>query len=776
MNIQDSVPPIVSPMTDPRSRRRFEDARFLTGAARYADDEAGDGQLVAVLLRSPHAHAHILSIDTTLAMLPGVRGIFTAASLQADGIGPLPCTMDLRDGQILTVPRRYPLAETRVRHVGDPVALVVAERRAVALDALELIAVDYDPLPAVIDPAQARQPEAPQLWPEAPGNVAFRFRRGDAARTEALLAEAAHVVTLSLINNRIAAVAMEPRVATGRWDAARQRYQLRYSGASMHVVRRELAESVFGVPPEHIEVDCPDTGGGFGMKSITYPEYALVLWAARRLGAPVRWTAERSDDFLGGAHGRANVTTARLGLDATGRFLALAVETTADLGAYVSTGGPGSSTFAPATAQGGLYAIPAISMDVHGVFTNTVPIDAYRGAGKPEANYIIERLADIAARRLGLTPADIRRRNLIGHFPYRTAMGLTIDCGDPLGHLERALAASDYEGFAARRTAAAERGKLRGIGLGCFLETSRGQPNEEAWLRLTPDGVIDVAVGTQPNGQGHETSFVQLVADRLSLPMQAFRFLPADTRRIPRGGSYGGARSLHMGGAALLLAADDLLAKARPLAARLLQVSPEALRYTDGAFQTAAGTGSLGLAALAHVLAQSGEDVPDGHGDNRCDIFTFPHGCHVAEVEIDPETGDVTLLRYMAADDYGRLLNPMLTVGQVHGGLAQGIGQALTEAIHYDPESGQLISASLMDYQVPRGDDLPWLDILLSEAQPTRANPMGSKGAGQAGAIAAPQVVMNAVVDALAPLGVEHIDMPATPHRVWQAIREVPRR
>ncbi len=760
---------LVAAAGDARSVRRLEDVRFLTGKGRYVDDEPRDGQIVMAVLRSPHAHAIIGRIDTAAAAaMPGVRGVFTADDLLNDGMGHMPCSLKLEAGDGLVVPPRFPLCRGRVRHVGDPVAVVLADTPDLAQDALERIEASYEVERPVIDPAHAGDDDAPRIWPEAPGNLAFHYRRGDAAGTQAALALAAHVVELDLVNNRIAAAAMEPRTAIGFWNEATGRYRLLVSGASVHLIRRELAET-FGIPLERIDVACPDVGGGFGMKNVTYPEYALVLWAARRLGAPVRWVAERIEDFTGGVHARDNVTKARLALDSDGRFLALGVETIANLGAYASTLGPGSSTTAPTPAMGGLYDIPLVAMDVRGVFTNTAPIDVYRGAGKPEANYVIERLVDLAARRLGMDAAALRRKNLIQALPHVNAMGFTIDSGEPVANLDRALAAADHSGFPARRAEALKRGKLRGIGIGCFLETSRGQPNEEAWIRLTPDGVIVLAVGTQSNGQGHETSFVQLAAERLGLPLETFRLVQGDTEAVPRGGGHGGARSLHMGGTALTLALDDLLHKARPVAARLLQAPIDVVSYRDGAFRTGPDDAarSIDLPELGRVLAASGGDENvEGHGDNICDLYTFPNGCHVAEVEVDQDTGEVRLVSYVAVDDYGTLVNPLLTESQIHGGIAQGVGQALMEHALYDPESGEIVSATFMDYAMPRGADLPNLQIHFVEI-PTASNPLGVKGAGQAGAIAAPHTVINAVVDALRPLGIEHVDMPATPQRVW---------
>ncbi|MCP8938319.1 xanthine dehydrogenase family protein molybdopterin-binding subunit [Alsobacter sp. SYSU M60028] len=762
---------VASPADDPRSLRRREDARFLRGEGHFLDDIPADGQLVGVVLRSPHAHADILSIDASEALVtPGVRAVLTGRDLVADGLRPLPCSAALAPGDGFVVPPRWPLCCDRVRHVGDPVAFVVAEDRAAALDALERIEVSYAERDAAVGARAALAPGAPALWDEAPGNLAFHFRRGDADAVARAMRSAAHIVSLDLVNSRVAAAALEPRGAIGSWDAEAGRWRLELSGASVHQIRREMAQTL-GVAPELIDVVCHDVGGGFGMKNVSYPEYALTLWAARRLGAPVRWIAERVEDFTGGAHGRDNLTTARLALDEDGRFLAFSVETLADLGAYASSLGPGPATTAALPAMGGLYDIPAVAMDVRGAYTNSAPVDAYRGAGKPEANYAIERLVDIAARRLGRDPAELRRRNLIRATPHVTAMGARLDSGDFAGALDAALAAADRDGFPARREAAARRGLLRGLGVACFLETSRGPPGEEAWARLLPDGSIELAVGTQSNGQGHETSFVQLAASRLGLPMEAFRYVQADTSRVPRGGGHGGARSLHMGGTALLLAVDDLLDKAGAAAAPLLQAGGDKLAFEGGTFHregAPAGAASLTLAALARALPDA---ALEGHGAHAIDLYTFPSGCHVAEVEIDPATGVANLVSYLAVDDFGAMVNPLLTEGQVQGGLAQGIGQALMEQIVYEPDSGQALTATWMDYAMPRAADLPRLEVRFRGA-PTASNPIGAKGAGQAGAIAATPTVINAIVDALAPLGVLHVDMPATPEKLWRAIRD----
>ncbi len=764
-----------------RSRRRLEDQRFLIGQGRFLDDIDASGQLHGIVLRSPHSHAAIDGVDSAAARaMPGVRGIFTAADLTADGIGPLPCIAQVATVAPIIVPPRFALARERVRHVGDPVAFVVADTADQARDAAEAVAVAYRPLPAVVDATAALGQPAPLLWSEAPGNLSYRFERGDKVAVDAAFAEAANIVEIELCNNRLVVAPIEPRAAIGRYDAATDRFDLKLTGQGVHSLRQQLADAIFQVPPDRVTVRAPDVGGGFGVKNFLYPEWVLVLWAARRLGRPVKWRAERGEEFVSSAQGRDNRTRGRLALDRDGGFLALDVETVANLGAYLSTNGPGSSTNSPASAMGGVYAIPAVFMAVRGVLTNTVPVDAYRGAGKPEANYLIERLVDRAARRLRLDPVVLRRRNLIGQFPYSSGLGITIDCGRFAANLDDMAERLLGNNFAARRRAAAGRGRLRGLGIACFLETSRGTPGERAEIRFEAQGRVALVLGTQSNGQGHETSYPQIAADLLGLPLAAFRFVQADTRRVKSGNGHGGARSMHMGGRALYLAAQMVLAKGRALAAHLLQADPGELSFAAGRFTVSGGERTIDLLALAEA-ARDPANLPDGmppgldaDAYNDSDVFTFPSGCHAAEVEIDPETGAVTLVSYTAIDDYGRLINPMLTVGQVQGGLAQGIGQALLEHTVYEEGSGQLLSGSFMDYALPRADDLPALDITLAEL-PTAVNALGVKGAGQAGCIAAPQTVINAILDALAPLGIDHIDMPTTPERVWRAIRSAPR-
>jgi len=758
-----------------QSLRRLEDARFLTGRGQFIEDIDVPGQAWMHVVRSPHAHAVIGGIDVEAARATaGVLGVFTAANL-AD-LGPLPCNVAVASLQPMIVPPRRALATDRVRHVGDPVAFVVAETRDAARSAAEMVVVDYDILPSVVDPQAALGDGAPQLWDQAPGNLSYRFQKGDAGAVQAAIADAAHVVELELINNRLVICAMEPRGAIGAYDEALG-FHLQFSGAGVHALKSQLAETVFRVPAERMRVSCPDVGGGFGVKNALYPEWLMLLWAARHLGRPVKWLSERVEDFITTAQGRANATRARLALDADGNFLALDVATVADLGAYLSTGGPGSSTNAPANVMGCGYVIPVIFMDVRGAFTNTVPIDAYRGAGKPEVNYMIERLIDAAARRHGFDPIELRRRNLVAEFPYRKALGTVIDCGRFAANIDVAVDAADHVGFAARHAASGARGMLRGVGVTCFMETARGAPNEGAEIRFDDDGKVALLVGTQSNGMGHETTYPQIAADLLGLPLETFRYVQADTASVRDGNGHGGARSMHMGGTALCKAAEVMLAKGAAIATRLLQASPGQVTFVDGRFvvrdDPSRGIDLLSVARAARDPA----NVPDGEAPgldtyvwNLLDLITYPNGCHIAEVEIDPETGALTLERYTAVDDFGTLLNPMLTLGQIQGGVVQGIGQAMLEHTVYDPESGQMLSGSFMDYTLPRASDLPSLDITFNGV-PTAANPLGVKGSGQAGAIAAPQAVICAILDALAPRGVTHIDMPATPERIWCALQ-----
>ncbi|HTR83270.1 MAG TPA: xanthine dehydrogenase family protein molybdopterin-binding subunit [Reyranella sp.] len=749
-----------------RSILRLEDVRFLTGRGHYVSDIVCADALWGHVLRSPHAHARIGKIDLSRAQaMPGVRAIYLAADLEAEGLGPMPCMAAVKP---LVVPPRPALARHRVRHVGDPVAFIVADTVEQAREAAEAVDIEYESLDAVADGRAALEPGAPIVWDEAPGNTAFHVQRGDAAAVASAMAKATHIVELEVLNNRVVVAPVETRAGIARYDRASGSFDLELTGQGLHGIRRQLAEFVFKLPLDKIQLHAPDVGGGFGTKNFLYPEWILLLFAARKLGRPVRWESDRTEDFVCSAQGRDIAAKVRFGLDADGRFLALDVAMVANMGAYLSGNGPGASVVAASTAQGGVYDIPTIAVDVRGAFTNSVPVDAYRGAGKPEANYIVERAIEAAARQIGRDPADLRRQNLIASFPHKTALGIvTIDSGDFVDNLDRAVKRADKAGFEARRAEAKARGKFLGMGIACFLETSRGAPNEGAEVRFESDGTVTVAVGTESNGQGHETAFAQIAADRLGVPMQAIRYVQADTRQVKSGAGHGGARSMHMGGAAVVKAIDAALVKAREAAARLLQAGEGELVFDGGAFTV---RGSERRIDVLNVAPESAGAL-GAHVMNMTDVFTFPSGCHVAEVEIDPETGAAELVRYTAVDDYGRLINPLLTEGQVQGGVTQGIGQALLEHTVYEAGSGQLLSGSFMDYALPYAHDLPSFDITLVE-RPTQANPLGVKGSGQAGCIAAPQTVMAAVLDALRPAGVTALDMPATSERIWQALRE----
>ena len=759
-----------------RSITRLEDDRLVRGKGRYIADLAAPKALHGVVVRSPHAHARISSIDVEAARkMPGVAAVFTGSDLAADQIGPLPCGVtNIPMAKPLVVPPCHALARDAVRYVGEPVAFVVAESAERARDAAEAVLVQYEPLAPVISVRDAVQPASATIWPEAQHNIAFEFHRGEMGPVEAAMRSAAHVVECDVVNNRVVAASLETRGALGEYDASNDRLHLTASAAGAHAIRDLLAASVFRIPREKLRVSIPDVGGGFGMKNVLYPEWVLVLWAARRLKRPVQWIGERNEEFLGSVHGRDSAVRARLALDEDGKFLALEAHVLANMGAYVSTVAPVVPTMAMGSAMGGVYDIPLVAFVTQGVFTNTTPVDAYRGAGKPEANYLIERCIDIAAHQLGMDALKLRRRNIVRRFPHRSAMGLSIEQGS-FGHaIDLSIKAAD--GFKARQRDARKRGRLRGLGYACFLETARGQPNEVAQLRVGEDDHIHISVGTHSNGQGHETTYAQIAADALRLPVELFAFKQGDTDDLDSGGGHGGARSMHQGGTAVLMAAEGLIANARKLAARLLQASVEAVAYEAGMLRVAATGQEIGLDEVARASYEApNDDIAPGlacKATHVCDQYTFPNGCHLAEVEIDPDTGEVTLERYVIFDDFGRLLDPRLTLSQVHGGVVQGIGQALLEQALFDADTGQVLSGSLMDYALPRADDIPSFEGALTPDFPSRANRLGVKGSGQAGAIAAPATIMNAVMNALAPLGVRHIDMPATPARIWEAIRK----
>lgn len=755
---------------------RTEDARLLTGRGRYTDDITLPGQLHAAVLRSPHAHADLLSVDVSEALAaPGVRAVVTGPDLEADGIGHLPCLVPLKqkDGSPLVAPPRPALALGRVRHVGDPVAFVVADTPDQARDALELIAVDYADRPAVSDLRGATEPGAPQVWDQAPGNRCFLWEAGDAAATDAGFAAAAHVVALDLVNNRVVASSMEGRACNADFDAASGRMTLYVSSQGVHGLQGQLARAIFKVPQQDIRVVTTDVGGGFGMKIFLYPEYVLALYAARRLGRPVKWTSERIEAFLSDDHGRDNLTHAELALDGQGRFLALRARTLANMGAYLSNFAPFIPTDAGTGMLPGVYTVPAVHVEVEGIFTNTQPVDAYRGAGRPEAAYVVERMVDAAARSLNLSPAEIRRRNFIppDAMPYRTAMGVTYDSGDFRRNMEDALVLADWDGFEARRAEARARGRLRGIGLSTYIEACAGGGREQATVQVTGEGKVTVLIGTQSNGQGHETAYIQIVSDRLGVPAADVTVVQGDTDLISFGAGTGGSRSTPVGGAALSASADKVIRTARDKAAEILEAAAVDIDFADGTFTIVGTDRRVGLAEVARAAAPSADAIAFEEVENWTPpAATYPNGCHICEVEVDPDTGTAEILRYTVVDDFGKVLNPMMLAGQIHGGVAQGAGQALLERCVFDPDSGQLLTGSLMDYALPRADLLPSITVKLNEV-PCRTNALGMKGAGEAGAIGAPPAIVNALVDALHHRGVEHLDMPATPERLWDVLQ-----
>ena len=759
--------------------RRVEDPRLLKGAGSYTDDIRLPGVAHGVVLRSPHAAAAVRSVDTTAAKaMPGVVAVYVAADLDADGIGTLPCAakMKNRDGTDQVTPERPVLARTAVHHVGTPVAFVVAETVKQARDAAEAIVVDYDTRASVTDLASAMEPGQPQVWAEAPRNVCFDWEIGDKAAVEAEFARAAHITRLTVVNNRIVVNSMEARASLASYDAASGRWTLRTNTQGGWSLKDFLGKDVFKVDPDKFRVITPDVGGGFGMKLFLYPEQVLTCYAARKLGRPVKWASERAEAFLSDSQGRDNITLGELAVDKDGRFLALRTRNVANMGAYLSNYAPFIPTGAGTGVLAGVYGFKAIYANVIGVFTNTVPVDAYRGAGRPEANYLVERLVDAVARDLKLDRAELRRRNMVtpDRMPHRTPVGKVYDSGDFRVVLDHALKTVDWAGFEKRRAEAAKRGKRRGIGMAYYLEATGGAPTERAEIRFAEDGFVDVYVGTQSTGQGHETAYVQLTVDQLGVPGEKVRVRQGDTDTIPVGGGTGGARSLYSEGQAILVTAATVIERGRKAASEALEAAPADIVFEAGRFAIAGtdrGMGIMELAATQRAKAVKGEEATTLDAAEVAEIkaHTFPNGCHVAEVEVDPETGVIALVRYSVTDDFGKAVNPMIVRGQVHGGVAQGFGQAVLERTAYDPSSGQLLSGSLMDYAVPRADDLPDIEVDLVEI-PCGTNPLGVKGAGEAGAVGSPPAVINAVVDALSPLGITHVDMPATPEQIWRAV------
>ena len=762
-----------------RPLRRTEDLRFLTGGGRYLADIVLEGMAQGLVLRSPHAHARVNGIDArAAAALPGVLAVFTGADWQTEGLGDIPTRTPAKhsDGSAVQPPPRPALVGDRVRFVGDAVAFIVAETIEAARDAAELVVVDYHPLPAVLDARLALEDGAPRIWDQAPGNLCLAFEAGDKAAVEAAFAGAHRVVALDLVNNRVTAVSMETRGAIGRYDAGQDRFTLVTGAQNVHAIRDQMAERVFHLPADRIHHLAHDVGGGFGAKNALYPEYALVLMAARRLGRPVRWIDERSDSFLADNHGRDQLSRVELAVDGAGRFLALKVDSVGNIGAYVSSIGPFTPTGGTARTQGGLYRIPALYFSARAVFTNTPPTDPYRGAGRPEATYQIERVVDLAARELGLDPVDLRRRNLIRpeDLPYRTGIGLEIDSGAFQTVLDMSLELGDWDGFAGRAAAARARGRHRGIGVATYLGLSGGKREECVDLAFDADGSIVLAVGAESAGTSHETVLPRLVADRLGVPFERVRHRQADTDSTPTGSGHGGSHGLEVAGSAVTVAAQAVIDKATPIAGRLLEAAPADLRFADGRFTIVGTDRSVAMTEVIDAALEGDDEGSELDTEVTCAFkeLSLPNGCHVAEVEVDPETGKVALIAHAVVHDFGPLISPMAVEGQVAGATAQGIGQALMEQVAFDTDSGQPLTGSLMDYTLPRAYDLPNFRTAYYEDAPTDRNPLGVKGAGEAGCGGAPPAVVNAVVDALKDLGVRHIDMPLTPLRVWQAIQD----
>ncbi|MGE0716860.1 MAG: xanthine dehydrogenase family protein molybdopterin-binding subunit [Alphaproteobacteria bacterium] len=776
--------------------RRREDFRFLTGRGNYTDDINRHGQLYGWIVRSPHAHAKIASIDTARAKAaPGVVAIFTGADMAADAVGGLPCgwLIHSRDGTPMVEPPHPPLVTDRVRHVGDQVAFIVGETKQQARDAAELLDIVYEELPAVVSMTDAIGPGAQLVWDQAARNTCYDWEFGDKAGVEKAFKEAHHIARLDLVNNRLVPNAMEPRSAIGDFDRASGEYTLYTTSQNPHVIRLLMGAFVLHIPESRLRVVAPDVGGGFGSKIYHYAEEAIVTWAAGKLARPIKWTAERSESFMSDAHGRDHVTTVELALDKDGKFLALREHTLANMGAYLSTFASCIPTILHATLLAGVYTTPVIYAEVRAVFTNTVPVDAYRGAGRPEATYLLERIVDVAADDMGIDPAELRRRNFIPQnaFPYQTPVALKYDSGDYHTTLDMSLKAIDYAGFEKRRAEAAQRGKYRGIGIATYIEACGIAPSqvvgalggraglyESAEVRVHPTGSVTVFTGAHSHGQGHETTFAQLVSDMLQVPMESVEIVHGDTSKVAFGMGTYGSRSLAVGGMAIMKAVEKVVNKGKKIAAHLLEASEADIEYKDGKFQVA-GTdkakafGEIALTAYVphNYPMETLEPGLDESAFYDPKNFTFPSGAHICEVEIDPDTGVTRIVNFVAADDFGRIINPMIVEGQVHGGLGQGIGQALLEGCVYDEKSGQILTGSYMDYCMPRADDLPSFNVATHNV-PSTDNALGVKGCGEAGAIGAPAAVMNAVVDALSPLGVKHVEMPATPQRVWSTIQQ----
>ena len=779
--------------------RRVEDPRLLRGGGRFVSDLRLPGELHCVLVRSPHAHAAIRKVDVARAAAqPGVVAALTGAAMAADGVGPMAPLWAIRshDGRPMAEPPRFALARDRVRHVGEPIAAIIAETQAQAQDAAEQVAVDFDPLPAVVDMRAAVASDAPLLHDSAPGNICFRWARGDEAAVRHAMGSAPHVTRLELINNRLAGAALEPRAVLAAQEVGGEKLTLYVATQVPHHIRRVVADQL-GVAQGSIRVVAPDVGGGFGYKGKHYPEETIIAWLARRLRRPVKWVASRSECFVSDNQARDHVTRGELAFDGQGHFLALAVETFANLGAHVSTFGAAIPSAIYSALLAGCYRTPAIFVQCTGVFTNTLPTDAYRGAGRPEACYVLERLADQAAAELGIDRADIRLRNLVpaSAIPYKTPVGPTYDSGDFPKVFERVLELADYRGFAQRREAAQRDGKLRGIGMACYVESSGVAPSrfatslgaragffEAATLRIQLDGGVQALLGTHNHGQGHATTFGQILASKLGVPLARIEIIEGDTDQVPYGTGTFGSRSMAVGGSALDRAAMKVIAKGKLIAAHLLEASADDIGFAAGSF-TVAGTDrrvSLSeVARAAYVPANYPlETLEPGLAETAVydpPAFAFSNGAHVAEIEVDLETATVRLAAYWGVDDVGTVINPMIVEGQIHGGVAQGFGQALLERCVYDTSSGQFLSGSFMDYALPRADQFPLIISECDEGQPCKHNPLGVKGCGEAGSIASPAAIVGAVLDALSPLGVRDLEMPLTPARLWTTMQHAAR-
>ena len=768
--------------------KRREDLRFITGAGQYTDDITLPGQTAAHFIRSPHAHAKIKSIRKDKALKsPGVVAIFTGQDTKA--INGLPCGWLITDvnGQPMKEPKHPILAETKVQHVGDQVAVVIAETLQQAKDAAELVEVDYEVLTAVVEAGDARKKGAPALHDIAPDNTCYVWGIGDKAAVDKAFASAAHVTTLELVNNRLIPNAIEPRAAHASYSRADDSYTLYVASQNPHVERLLMTAFVLGLPEHKVRVVAPDVGGGFGSKIYLYAEDVVVTWASKQINRPVKWTAERSESFLSDAHGRDHVTKAELALDKNGKFLALRVHTTANMGAYLSTFASCIPTILYATLLAGQYTTPAIYCEVTAVFTNTAPVDAYRGAGRPEATYVVERIVETAARELKMDPAELRRKNFITQFPYQTPVALLYDTGDYNATLVEAQKLADVEGYAARKKASEAKGRLRGRGYACYIEACGIAPSavagslgaraglfEAGEVRVHPTGKVTVFTGSHSHGQGHETTFAQVVASRLGIPIEDVDIVHGDTSKVLFGMGTYGSRSIAVGGTAIVKAMDKVVNKGKKIAAHLLEAAETDIEFKDGFFQVA-GTDRKKAFAEVSLAAYVPHNYPHdklepGLNENAFydpTNFTFPAGSYICEVEVDPETGQVKIEKWVAVDDFGKIINPMIVAGQVHGGLAQGIGQALTEGCKYDKATGQLLTGTMLDYSLPRADEVPSFVVGTKET-PCTHNPLGVKGCGEAGAIGAPAALMNAITDAL---GVKDMPMPASPQNVWSALK-----